>query len=226
MNSSVKLSPSDLTFLWDECKRCFYLKYKFGINRPFAPFPGIFGTIDRLMKTYFENRPASELDRALPSGSVQFADNWVESMPIQFPGLAQQCFIKGKFDSVIAFSDGSYGVIDFKTSEPKPAHVPFYSRQLNAYSYALEHPAAGKFSLSPISKLGLLVVAPNAMKVTETGQIAYLGSVTWMEIQRDEGNFTHFLAEVMELLEQPAPPAAGEKCSYCQYRAQSRQNAW
>ena len=26
MNNLYKLSPSDLTFLWDECQRCFYLK--------------------------------------------------------------------------------------------------------------------------------------------------------------------------------------------------------
>jgi hypothetical protein len=197
-----------------------------GINRPFAPFPSIFGTIDRLMKEYFENRPASELDPALPPGRVQFADHWVESASIEFPGLENSCFIKGKFDSAITFADSSYGIVDFKTSEPKPDHVPFYSRQLNAYSYALEHPAEGKFSLTPISKLGLLVVAPNEMMVTETGRIAYTGSVTWMEIPRNEEAFIQFLAEVMALLERPDPPVAGEKCGYCQYLEQSRQHAW
>jgi hypothetical protein len=37
------------------------------------------------------------------------------------------------------------------------------------------HPVgAGKFSLNLISELGLLVVAPHAMDVTASGQIAYL----------------------------------------------------
>ncbi len=31
---NLKLSPGDLTFLWDECPRCFYLKVIMGINRP------------------------------------------------------------------------------------------------------------------------------------------------------------------------------------------------
>jgi hypothetical protein len=225
MKSPVKLSPSDLTFLWDECRRCFYLKYVHGITRPLAPFPAIFGTIDRLMKEYYQGRPVVDLDPSLPSGSVQFADKWVESLPISIPGHEHQCYIKGKFDSAIAFEDGSFGVIDFKTSEPKPSHIPFYSRQLHAYSYALEHPAGGTFSLFPISRLGLLVITPTSMEKTTSGQIAFIGTVTWMEIQRNDAAFLQFLGEVMSVLEQPDPPPAGEKCGYCKYREQSRGHA-
>jgi hypothetical protein len=174
MKTPVKLSPSDLTFLWDECKRCFYLKYVHGITRPAAPFPSIFGTIDRLMKEYYQGRSTADLDPALPAGRVRFGEKWVESVPLTLPPHDLQCYIKGKFDTVVAFDDGSFGVVDFKTAEPKPSHVQFYGRQLHAYTYALEHPAAGKFSLSPISELGLLVVAPHAMDVTASGQIAYL----------------------------------------------------
>ncbi|EKD87781.1 MAG: hypothetical protein ACD_35C00212G0001, partial [uncultured bacterium] len=29
-----KLSPSQLTFAWDECPRCFYLDVVLGIKRP------------------------------------------------------------------------------------------------------------------------------------------------------------------------------------------------
>lgn len=36
-SNPIKLSPSDLTFLWDECPRCFYLKHILGIMRPAAP---------------------------------------------------------------------------------------------------------------------------------------------------------------------------------------------
>ena len=222
----VKLSPSDLTFLWDECKRCFYLKYVHGINRPAAPFPGIFGVIDKLMKEYFQDRQSAELDAALPAGRVQFGERWVESASIQIQGTSRQGFIRGKFDTVIAFADQSYGVVDFKTLEPRPEHIAFYWRQLHAYAYALEHAAAGKFSLSPVSKLGLLVVTPRKMEMTASGQIAYLGGVTWLEVPFDEVAFLNFLGEVLTLLDRPEPPPAGEKCVYCQYRQQSRQHAW
>lgn len=224
MNTLIKLSPSDLTFLWDDCKRCFYLKYVNGISRPSAPFPGIFGTIDHLMKNYFEGRPTTDLDPGLPPGRVRFGERWVESGPLPLPGHALQGYLKGKFDTVVAFDDGTYGVVDFKTSEPKPSHVQFYGRQLHAYAYALQHPAAGKLSLAPISKLGLLIVAPQAMDVTPSGQIAYLGGVTWMEIPQDEAAFLGFLGQVIGLLEQPEPPEPAENCLYCQYRATARQS--
>ena len=72
----VKLSPSDLTFLWDECPRCFYLKYIHGINRPAAPFPSIFGAIDRLMKAQYAGQPASELSPALPPGTISVTEGF------------------------------------------------------------------------------------------------------------------------------------------------------
>ena len=224
MISPIKLSPSDLTFLWDECKRCFYLKYVHKITRPPAPFPSIFSTIDRLMKEYYQGRPTSDLDPALPAGIMRFGEKWVESAPMTIPGHIAQCYIRGKFDSVVAFDDGSFGVVDFKTSEPKAYHVHFYGRQLHAYSYSLEHPAPGKFGLYPVSKLGLLVVAPNAMDMTASGQIAYLGGVTWMEIPRDDDGFMQFLGEVLTLLEQPTPPEPAHTCGYCQYREHARQH--
>ena len=206
MSSLFKLSPSDLTFLWDDCKRCFYLKYVHGITRPAGPMPSIFGVIDRLMKDYFEGRSTVDLSPNLPIGKVQFGEKWVESLPVTISGHSVKCYIKGKFDTVVAFDDGSFGVVDFKTSEPKPQHVAFYSRQLHAYTYALEHPALGKFSLSPISRLGLLVVAPDSMNRTEAGKIAYLGGVTWMEIPRNDSQFLEFLGQILAVLEQPVIP--------------------
>jgi hypothetical protein len=35
------LSPSDFAFLWEECKRCFYLKIVSGFRRPGGPMPKI-----------------------------------------------------------------------------------------------------------------------------------------------------------------------------------------
>jgi len=34
----IKLSPSDFAFLWEQCKRCFYLKVVHGIRQPSMPF--------------------------------------------------------------------------------------------------------------------------------------------------------------------------------------------
>jgi hypothetical protein len=218
-----KLSPSDLTFLWDECPRCFYLKVRRGFDRPRAPMPSIFNKIDRLMKSYFEGQPASEIDPSLAGGVVRFGEKWVESLPLSLPGRQAGCYFRGKFDTVVSFRDGSYAVIDFKTSEARPEHVAFYSRQLHAYAHTLEHPAAGRFSLQPVTRLGLLVVEPRAMEKTADGRIAYLGHVTWQEIPHDQIGFMDYIDGVLAVLEQPVPPPAGQDCPFCAYRQRARQ---
>lgn len=66
-NSVWKLSPSDLTFLWYECKRCFYLKVKERFNRPWTPFPSIFGRIAYLTQAYYQGKhPSAISERLLP----------------------------------------------------------------------------------------------------------------------------------------------------------------
>jgi len=213
-----KLSPSDLTFLWDECKRCFYLKVVHDFPRPATPMPSIFIKIDGLMKHFFQGKTTAELCPALPPGTVQHGEKWVQSQPVTLPGHTAQYYLKGKFDTVVRFDDRSYGVVDFKTSTPKPSNLAFYGRQLHAYAYALEHAAPGKFALSPITRLGLLVVEPDAINKTPDGRIAYLGSMTWQEVPLDEAAFLSFLGDVLTVLEQPNPPEAAEKCAWCQYR--------
>jgi hypothetical protein len=220
----IKLSPSDLTFLWDECPRCFYLKYLHGINRPAAPFPSVFGAIDRLMKAHFAGHPASEIDPSLPPGMISVSEKWIESVPVSLPGHSLSCFLHGKIDASIDFNDGSHAIVDFKTSEPKPAQIPFYSRQLHAYAYALEHPAPGKLCLSPITRLGLLVESPRATWIATTEEINFHFTSTWLEIPYSEAGFLRFIDKVLTLLELPEPPPAGEKCSYCQYRQHAREH--
>ncbi len=222
--SPIKLSPSDLTFLCTECPRCFYLKYMCGITRPAAPFPAIFGKIDRLMKAHFAGRSTFELHPSLPPGSISVSEKWIESLPIVLPGHELSCFIKGKYDAVICFDSGSFGVVDFKTSEPKPEHVPFYSRQLHAYAYALEHPAPGKLCCSPIEKLGLLVAAPKATFDIATNEISFQIGLTWMEVPYLENDFLDFIDQLLTILELPEPPPASDQCTYCQYRQHAREH--
>jgi hypothetical protein len=221
-STSWKLSPSDLTFLWDECPRCFYLKVVHGFNRPSAAFPRIFSRIDQLMKGFYGNLPASAISDTLPEGIIRFADRWVVSQPIQLPGHTHSAYIKGRFDSVIEFADGSYGIVDFKTSEPRPEHVAFYSRQLHAYAYALENPAEKALRLAPVSRLGLLCVEPVTMSGDSTDRLAYVGEVTWLDCPKDEAGFLGFIDGVLSILENPQPPSPAESCTYCQYRDQAR----
>ncbi len=135
---SIKLSPSELTFLWDECRRCFYLKVMQKFNRPSAPMAKIFTRIDQAMKTYYSDKSPHEISADLPEGRIFISEKFVQSEPIELPGHALRCHFSGKIDAYIRFDDGTFGVIDFKTSDPAPHHLEFYNRQLQAYKYCLK----------------------------------------------------------------------------------------
>ncbi len=220
-----KLSPSQLTFAWDECPRCFYLKAVLGIERPPQPFPKIFTRIDALMKRLFEGQPTSTLSPELPAGRVALQGKWVTSAPISFPGLSASCYIKGAFDSVLAFDDGSYAVIDFKTSSPSPDHVGFYGRQLSAYAYALEHPGEKALHLSPVTRLGLCYLEPRDLRPGAGWQeLVFENAAVWQELPKDEAQFLAFMRQVLELLSLPEPPPASPECGFCAYRQAAREH--
>jgi len=220
-----KLSPSQLTFAWDECPRCFYLKVVLGIDRPPMAFPKVFTRIDLLMKRLFEDKLTSALNPALPPGRVVMQGKWVNSEPISFPDISASCYIKGAFDSVLAFDDGSYAVVDFKTTTPARHHAAFYTRQLSAYAYALEHPAPKGLHLAPVSRMGLLCLDPVDIDHGEDHhRITYDNEVTWIELPKDEEKFLKFLRGVLELLSLPEPPPAHPECGFCAYRQAAREH--
>ena len=225
MRGPIRLSPSDLTFLWSDCKRCFYLKVVYGSGRPAAAMPAIFMRIDRLMKQHFLGLSTADISPSLPAGRVQSADGAVQSQPVVLPGRSSALYIRGKYDAVLEFADGGFGVVDFKTTEPRPEHAAFYGRQLHAYVYALEHASAGKLSLKPVTSLGLLSVTPDAMERRDD-RVSYLGRAHWQAVAIDRPGFLGFLDEVAALTDGETPPPADPDCEWCRYRDQARISGW
>jgi len=222
-NRAWKLSPSDFAFLWEECKRCFYLKTVMGFQRPRPIMPRIFHVIDSQMKVCFEQTRTEDIAVGIPGGVIAHGDEWVESNRITRKGGSSTCYLRGKFDTVVRFDDGTYGVVDFKTSEAKANQVPRYARQLHAYAYALENPAPRKRGLSPVTRLGLLVFEPARFSHDGDGKASLAGNLTWLEIPRDAAAFLQFIDDVLSVLERHAPPDGTPSCEWCQYRGASRQ---
>ena len=214
---NFKLSPSDLTFTYEGCKRCFYQKVVNNIAQPSIPLPSIFSKIAGLLKDHYDGKPTSELHADIPSGAVILGEKFVRSTTIQLPNHTDTCYINGKFDIVISFDDGSYGVIDFKTSNPSSESASLYSRQLHAYAYALEYPAPGKLALSPVTKLGLLYFYPDGVSQQSIERLNYGAEIVWVEIEKDEQGFLNFLDEVLNVLELPEAPEYSPNCQWCQY---------
>ena len=222
MSQSFKLSPSDFGFLYDECKRCFYLKVKHGFLRPRSIMPSIFIKIDGIMKDHFEGKSPKDITDALPEGKIEFGSKWIQSRPFADKKTGNKCYIKGVTDTVLGFNDNSFGVIDFKTSHVKDENVEKYSRQLHAYALALENAADGKPSLSPITRIGLFVVQPNQFLKNENNEYLFKNIVKWQEIKRDDIKFFKFLKEVVGLLSKDQLPDPGHNCSHCKFIKDSK----
>ena len=210
-----KLSPSDLVFLWQECPRCFYQKVVDGVQRPRTPMPKIFMNIDSLMKARLNGRRTEDVAAGMPPGRLDFGDKWVESTPIRVPGSSTAVALRGRLDIAASLDDGTHGVVDFKTAARRAEHVPLYGRQLHAYAWALERPAAGKFRLSPVRALGLLVFEPHAFS-DQAGFGSLTGRLAWIDVPRNDGDFMEFLKQVVSVLDRPEPPLPSEDCTWCQ----------
>ena len=210
------LSPSELTFSWDGCKKCFYLKVKHNIVYR-GPFPGMFTRMGDLTSNFYLDKPSGEISPDLPAGVLKFREKWVRSVPISFPGTSTQLVLKGRFDAVMAFEDGSFGIIDYKTSDASEEKAAFYSRQLSAYAYALEHPAPNALSISPITRLGLFIITPDRFERLSNGEVAFVNKTTWMNVPRDDATFMNLLTDIVTLVDQPAPPPPAGDCGLCNY---------
>ena len=215
------LAPSDLTFLWDGCKRCFYNKVIHKYAPPRGVFPSIFTQIDSAMKTFYTDCRTDAITPDLPPGKVIYGDSWLETRPINLPGINSTVTLRGKMDTALRFDDGSYGIVDFKTANPKPEFVAFYGRQLHAYAFAAENAAPGKLAFTPVKRLGLIVFEPSRYKQKEDS--AYFGgNLNWIEIPRDDEAFLAFLSEVVATLEKPTAPHGATDCTNCDYRDRAR----
>ena len=117
--------------------------------------------------------------------------------------------------------DGSYAVIDFKTTAMSSDKAKDYSTQLHAYKYALENNREGKPHLSPITKLGIIVFEPDIdekmIKTSESSQ-GIIHKAQWFEIPIDEDNFVSYVKKVVKLLSSQDIPHSAESCQFCDYR--------
>lgn len=213
---NYRLSPSDLTYLFDGCKYCFNLKVKHNISQPSIPMPGIFSIIASCQNTFYSTRRTEKFCSMLPPGIVEHGEKRVQSIPLKFDTSPNTCYIAGRFDLVIKFDDNSYGVIDCKTANPSDLKTKMYGRQLQCYTYALENPAPGKLSLSPISKMGLLYFVPKIFNQHADINQALEGELFWQEVKRDDMGFINFMANVMKILDSDVIyPQTCDHCEYC-----------
>lgn len=231
--------PSDLTWLYNDCPRCFYLKLNHGIKTPRMGMPAIFRTIDDAIRRYcMEIKRTEAVCPDMPPGEFILGEHWVNTTTYSpMPGHHLRFGFSGKPDTVVRWDDGSYGVLDFKTTSPKPSTVSFYAAQVEMYSRALEQPRNPKETppLSPISLNGILAWEPlsfngnsaesiddrfgKAKDITLGSGLDLRGRLVWLPVEREKVDLKGILEPVITLLEAKTPPDADPECSSCKYYA-------
>ena len=224
----IRLSPSSLTFLHDECPACFWHHYN-GRPRPATAFPKVFGALDNAQKEFFLGRSVKDVSTSLPAGVVQRGKR-VKSESIALPGTSYRVQFGGDTDTIFKFSRAGYGVCDFKTSAPSDEAAALYGRQLHAYAIALERPAGDAMPLAPVSRMGLVCFPPDDMIELPTARaskksnaqkpakrFAYRTSAVWVEVERNDEAFLHFVADAVKLITRRTMPRSAPNCGWCRW---------
>ena len=210
-NSPYKLSPSDFRYLWEDCKHCFYLKVKRGINQPSIGIPGVFMKMNSLLQKDIEGVNLKDINANLPSGVIEKKEGYLKSKPIP---PANNSFISGRFDIISKLDDGTYAIVDFKISDPTEEKVQKFTHQLHAYKFALENPQEGE--RKNVSKMGLVIVAPEQIGF-KNGFVYFKSTPQWFEIKEDMDGFLNFIENVNAVLNSE-PPQPTPECKWCIYR--------
>ncbi len=212
-----QVAPGDLSFGWSDCLKCFWRKVRLNQRRPSTPMASVYTRIHGCLQNEFMGERVEGIITDLPPGQLVAAERWVKSKPIVVEGSTSLIQIRGRFDAVVKFDDGTYAIIDFKTAITSEINVPLYGRQLHSYVVALENPDPGSLGFAPINRIGLYCVEPTSLADLGDGDWAYRAKHVWIEVPIDREGFAAFLAEVVALLDGDEPaPSPG--CAYCTFR--------
>ena len=142
------------------CSRCAWVRLHVK-DLPFQGFPGIFSSIDRynklLVQNYFlrEDRPPEWLAAIGDVREFVRPPHWSAFKAVDSEtGVT----VRGEADAIFRCTDGSYAIVDYKTTRYNPAYRSMfraYRAQLNAYAYIAE-----RVGLSPVSRLSLVYMEP------------------------------------------------------------------
>ena len=132
------IAPSDLTFGFSTCKKCIWIKYWYSFELK-KDFP-LVKSLSTFQEEYFRRAPMPALDSSLPAGTVKQWGQWVKSKNIAINGVETPWKLRGIYDLLGHYDDGTVGIIDCKVSDSERDSGDFYAPQLEAYAYTLENP--------------------------------------------------------------------------------------
>ena len=204
------ISPSDLSYLYDRCPRCYWLKLR-GIKGPSDVLPQVFRDIDRAQKAGI----SLDAIRALGIPAVDFIPK-DKTMSKQGDYSGSTLVVSGMTDKRVRLEDGTVGVLDFKTSTPRIDRLARYWRAMSAYQYAIENPAEGQGQ--EVTLLALLTFSPTEFRLRpeQPRQAYFMGTMLRHDLDIDRAKFDRQLHQVGKLLATTTMPEAGA-CDVCRH---------
>ncbi len=206
------ISPSDLTFGWDNCHRCLWLYYNHQVKAPM--FMPLVGDLAEMQEQSCIGKTASDLNANMPEGKVFKHAGWVVSKPIEVDGVVTPFAVRGKYDLLMEHPDGTFGIVDCKFQANPSDKSKFYAVQLEAYSFALENPA--KDAPIKVSTAGLLVWSPVKVRGNSSGNFGLELSCNWFPTPRSPELIASRLSDFIKMITGPVPPAKSN-CEQCKY---------
>ena len=119
------INPSELSYI---CDHCSYLKKNYDLEDKGISV-GVTQTLDGIEKNFFLGSTSKICD-TLPKGEVIDPTNDTFFSEILKDNKNRKFRIKGKGDALIKFNDGTFGVIDYKTSKFKEKDGKSYQKEL------------------------------------------------------------------------------------------------
>ncbi|MBI4245263.1 MAG: PD-(D/E)XK nuclease family protein [Planctomycetes bacterium] len=216
MNKPLRLSPTSGLNLYNDCKRCFWLHYNKGVQRPRGIFPSLPSGMDLIIKEYFDSFRGElppELwgkvkGKLIPDHKlIEKWRNWRTGLEYKDDKINAVLF--GALDDCIINGE-KYAPIDYKTkgSAPKDGDSErYYQTQLDSYTLFLK--AAG----FEVDQVGYLIYYyPD--KVANKGIIKFNIEPVKIGINPDRAQklFEDAVASLKSQIPRPNP-----SCEYCNY---------
>lgn len=213
------IAPSDLTFGFSTCKRCIWMKYWFSFELK-KDFP-LVKSLSTFQEEYFRRAPMPALDSSLPAGTVKQWGQWVKSKKIVINGVETQWKLRGIYDLLGHYEDGTVGIIDCKVSDSQRDNGDFYQPQLEAYAYTLENPLSGK--AYTVKTMGLLIwklagVAQTRPNEFVSNEMGFGVNQIYVPVERNPEKLSQLLEEFVNVIDGDYPDA-GADCHACNYLA-------
>lgn len=217
----MRFSPSTLN-LFLECPRCFWLKMNKDIHRPQGPFSTLPGSMDSLIKKYFDYyRLRGQLPPELEGrveGAELFPDievlnkwrNWRTGLT--YDDRESGAILSGALDDLMV-KNNKYIPTDYKTRgyDVKEGGESLYQNQLNLYALLLE-----KNNMPPIGYGWLIYWIPKEIepKDDQSARVSFYLDLKKVPTNTEAG--LKVMRDAAALLKGPLPEAHSQ-CQFCSF---------